>query len=103
MTKYPWAELNGDYRITSGERVEARPFTITWTVPSAERLHYGWRTETRSFATEAEMLEIAKQSMGVAFSVVAYRWDFSLSHGDKNRRITVYERENPNYGKRRSG
>lgn len=99
---YPWRDYNTlAHCKTSGKAEEMTNFSVTWTVPDSERLNYGWRTETRMFPTREAAMSAAERSMGVAFSVVAYEWDYSKSHTDPARRVTLYTRKNKNAKNRR--
>ncbi len=100
--RYPWSKFprfrfapfaKNDEREAA---LRAEPFIVRWTVPDPTHGLYGWATEQRHFASDADARSVAEAPMGVARSVELLVWD------DRNGKLaptTLYERKNARYGR----
>jgi hypothetical protein len=105
--RYPWSKYQDPKKppYLTGEQstdwhIQNCPFSVRWTVPDPTPGLYGWRCESRMFATEAEALAAAEQSMGIARDVEVIRWDWDKAP-QAGRATQIYSRKNRNTGKRR--
>jgi hypothetical protein len=109
VRRFPWSQYKDTPRPQFMTREEDHAFAVknwvarvTWIVPSAARLDYGWRYETRTFDTVERALEVAALPMGVAKSVSVDRFNWEVPHNHKERAVQIYARKNAAYAKRKS-
>lgn len=109
IRRFPWSQYKDPAKPQFMTREEDTafakanwPFTVRWNVPDGTRGLYGWRCESRAFATEEAALAAAKAPMGIARDVRVLRWNWDVAHNHPERAVTIYTRKNAAAAKRRA-